>query len=200
MTEFTDKFDIVNSDPLDRQIDGALAKYASVEPRTGLEERILANLKARERSSIGIAWWRWAGVLAAAVIVTALLIWKLEKPRREPVARHPAVSHDQYVPQVAVNTPATKLDRPPAAVFSRHAHRRVLRHAIEVAAEPRLDRFPSPQPLSEEELALARYVRAFPEEATLIARAQEEYEKEIQQSMKGPASGTGLSDSEQEER
>jgi hypothetical protein len=48
-------------------------------------------------------------------------------------------------------------------------------------ALPKLDRFPSPQPPSHEELALRRYVSEFPEEATLIARAQEEFAKEIEQ-------------------
>jgi len=59
-----------------------------------------------------------------------------------------------------------------------------------MAAEDRLDRFPSPQPLSEQELALARYVSEFPQEATLIARTQAEFENEIRQKMKETGSET----------
>jgi hypothetical protein len=66
--------------------------------------------------------------------------------------------------------------------------------------QPRLDQFPSAQPLSEQEIALARYVSQFPQEATLIARAQGEYEKEIRQQMKNTNSETGLSDTDQPER
>ena len=35
-------------DEFDRMLDAALAKYAAVEPRTGLEERVLANLRAEQ--------------------------------------------------------------------------------------------------------------------------------------------------------
>ena len=69
-----------------------------------------------------------------------------------------------------------------------------------MAAEARLDRFPSPQPLSEQELALARYVSEFPQEATLVARTQAEFENEIQQKMKDARSETEDNGSDQQER
>jgi hypothetical protein len=65
-------------------------------------------------------------------------------------------------------------------------------------ASPKLDQFPSRQPLSAEELALARYVQSFPREATLIAHAQEEFELEIQKEMNNAGSQTQAS--VQEER
>jgi hypothetical protein len=37
-------------DEFDRMLDAALAKYAAVEPRTGLEERVLANLRPSRRA------------------------------------------------------------------------------------------------------------------------------------------------------
>jgi hypothetical protein len=39
---------------------------------------------------------------------------------------------------------------------------------------PKLDQFPSPQPLSEQEEILANYVGKYPEHAILIARARNE--------------------------
>jgi len=39
---------------------------------------------------------------------------------------------------------------------------------------PKLEQFPSPQPLSEQERILANYVGKYPEHATLIARARSE--------------------------
>lgn len=47
--------------------------------------------------------------------------------------------------------------------------------------QPKLDQFPTPRPLSEQEKLLVRYVHEFPEEALLIAKAQAESEKEIEQ-------------------
>ena len=55
------------------------------------------------------------------------------------------------------------------------------RPTVVAAANPKLDQFPSPRPLSEEEQLLVRYVHEFPEEAVLIAKAQAESEKEIEQ-------------------
>jgi hypothetical protein len=54
----------------------------------------------------------------------------------------------------------------------------------EKAAEPKLDVFPSPLPLSEQEKMLASYVAEYPKEAALIARLrtealQREFEEEM---------------------
>jgi hypothetical protein len=43
-----------------------------------------------------------------------------------------------------------------------------------VAADPRLEQFPSPQPLSDQEKILMSYVTEYPEHATLIAQARAE--------------------------
>jgi hypothetical protein len=45
---------------------------------------------------------------------------------------------------------------------------------VEIAAAPRLDQFPSPQPLSEQEKILASYVEKYPERSVLLARARTE--------------------------
>ena len=48
-----------------------------------------------------------------------------------------------------------------------------------VATAPKLDVFPSPHPLSDQELALARYVRNFPADAKVVAESQADSEKEV---------------------
>ena len=53
---------------LDRVLDAALAKYAAVEPRDGLEARILANLRTEQAESLRRVWWKWALVAATAAI------------------------------------------------------------------------------------------------------------------------------------
>jgi hypothetical protein len=50
-----------------------------------------------------------------------------------------------------------------------------------LANGPRLDHFPSPRPLRDEEKLLVRYVREFPQDAVMIAQAQAESEKEMDQ-------------------
>jgi hypothetical protein len=173
------------NDALGRELDAALAKYASVDPRAGLENRVLASLRAEQLARPNHTWWRWslAGALAAFVIVSVVLAWKSGEPA------HPVVA--QRSPQMTPSprTPATPSGsnfesnraRPsaPRSVRGASPHRR--HPATPAPALPKLDQFPSRQPPSQEELALRRYVSEFPEEATLIARAQEEFEKEIEQ-------------------
>lgn len=183
---------------LDRELDGVLAKYAAVEPRAGLEERVLANLRA-ERARIPVrAWWGWSASVAVLVLAVALL-WRWEKPASPIVVVLPpsATQTSQEQPKQSVSTGAENQVRLPTTSPAR----RKIRHASAVAvAGPKLDQFPSPQPLSEQELALATYVREFPQEANLIATAQVESEKEIQQRMKAILSETEGYDSNQQER
>ena len=59
------------NDDLGHDLDAVLAKYAAAEPRAGLEERILANLRAEQTHGPDRTWWRWAiaGALAVVVVV-----------------------------------------------------------------------------------------------------------------------------------
>ncbi len=59
-------------------------------------------------------------------------------------------------------------------------------HAPEVAVVARLEQFPAPTPLSDQEKLLARYVQEFPHRAALIARAQTELQKSDEFEMAAP--------------
>lgn len=188
-----------DSTPLEAELDAGLAKYAAVEPRAGLEGRILANLKGHGRAATGAAWWRWARVVAAALLITISLVWRLEKRGPQEIVSHPAMPHLQTQPPVAVkDTPTTP--PPTIRVAVRKARQDLSRVPVVTSAEPKLDRFPAPQPLSSEELALARYARDFPQEALLIARAQEERETELQKQMMEAVAETEPSGSDQRNR
>jgi hypothetical protein len=165
---------------LDRMLDASLAKYASVEPLAGLEERVLAHLRAEpvRRSRYGWLQWGLAGAVAVIAVV-AVLAWR---PSR--------VQH----PQIANDPPTTTQETKPAPhatdeiYAAKHASTRKPRArrapaSTEVAAYPKLDQFPSPQPLTTEEIALTQYVKNFPKEARFIAQAQEEFELEAQKEM-----------------
>ena len=75
---------------LDSALDAALAKYAAVEPRAGLEDRVLANLRIEQARMPVRAWWRWsvAGALAAVVFVALALAWRPFKPSPASVENH----------------------------------------------------------------------------------------------------------------
>jgi hypothetical protein len=195
----TDGRDLENV--LDRELDAALAKHASVEPRSGLEQRILANLRAEQTCVVEHTWWRWglAGALAAVAIVTLALASRSGKPAQRLVVRQtPAQEAPKQTPALPVEAVANNSVRH-ASPSDRIAKRATA--AVEVAsANPKLDVFPSPHPLSDEEAALSRYVRDFPQEATLIARAQEEDEIEMQQTMGKELLGTDPTGSAKQER
>jgi hypothetical protein len=200
-----DNWQRAEPDALDYELDEALAKYAAVEPRAGLEDRVLAHVRAER---VGNRSWRWwsaafaAVAFAMVVIVMATLASRAGRPQTPAIANHapaavPASEHT--APQVVSNSGATAAHSQTPRRVTRSASRGVGGEVI-AAAAPRLDHFPSPLPLTEQELALARYVSQFPQEATLIAQAQEEYEKEIQQAMKNARPETESKSSDQQER
>ena len=55
-----------------------------------------------------------------------------------------------------------------------------------MAAAPKLDHFPSPQPLSEQEKLLLDYVERFPEQAARVAEAQTALAQREKLEMYGP--------------
>jgi hypothetical protein len=63
-------------------------------------------------------------------------------------------------------------------------------------AEPRLQQFPSPRPISEQEAMLVQYVQGFPVQAALIAKQQSEFEEELRRAEKQIE--TSLSSDQQE--
>jgi hypothetical protein len=160
----------LGNDPLDRELDAALARYTAVEPRAGLEARVLANLRAARALSSPSPWaWPRVTALAAAALIlvaVAVSVWISGKETK-------AVHHPPLIrPGAKVAT--HKEDLPampdPVAVRKRSGHGRRPLQRIATAG-PKLSVFPSPQPLSEQEKMLQYYVADYPEHALLVARA-----------------------------
>lgn len=167
-------------DELDRELDAALAKYAAVEPRPGLEARVLANLRAQETQVAGRSWWRWGvGAILAAVIIAAIAIsLRPSHPGREQVQKNPPVPvaprHDEPKDKFVANREGNKTSIPgPTGPTAAH-HNNSAAITVSATARPKLDRFPSPTPLSEQEKILANYVTQYPEHAALVAEARTE--------------------------
>jgi len=175
MAEAYKRTDEAGPDELDRALDAALAKSAAVEPRAGLEERILVRLRTEQTRVVDRAWWPWAlaGALAAIVVLSAALASRsgLSHPV---VATHPGVTTESpSTSGTAVPDPHPDPTLPrPASV--RRTVQRPAHPTVAVAANPRLDQFPSPRPLSEQEEMLAGYAAQFRDQAVLVARARTE--------------------------
>jgi hypothetical protein len=217
MNDDTDKFEdresrgdwqIHELDELDRELDAALAKYAAAEPRTGLEARVLANLRAEGASGAARAWWRWPAIvlLAAAVVIIVGLALVRKSPKPDVTAHHVSAADggQQVRPQAgAQDGPRRATDARNPTVVVAPATRRKAGHRIDrpqdiVAAMPKLDQFPSPQPLSEQERILANYVAQYPEKAVLVARAQTDQRRRDQiEELKGFTSGATANDSDE---
>jgi len=150
---------------LEQELEAALAKYAAVEPRAGLEERVLANLRAEPEEVPERAWWRWivAGALAAVVVVALAVAWRQRAPG---IAKQPPIA-----------APTARPFGTLSASNSSEIRKSPVRRASpkdEIATVPKLDQFPSPRPLSEQEKTLASYVEQYPERSVLLARARTE--------------------------
>lgn len=165
-------------DELDNMLHAALAKYAAVEPRAGLEDRVLANLLCERSRVSNRAWWRWsvAGALAAVIVVAVALAWRSNKPSHPVASNYPSIAAEAPKEPVArvlsngVRYQVRTRERGPI----RNAAIRRARPKVVVTDNPKLDQFPSPQPPSEQEKILESYVAKYPEHAALIARARAE--------------------------
>jgi hypothetical protein len=186
---------------LDRELDATLAKFAAVEPRAGLEERVMANLRAEQTHAADHSWWRWPAVAAlAAVIVLALSVaWRSGKPVQN-IVTQPRPAHADKHPgtQVATNSGPSSI-QPDNAGSGRRLKPRVISYPqTAVAPAPKLDQFPSPQPLSEQERMLTEYVAEHHQQAVLIAQARmAELKKDLAEEMEEASATSNRQTSDQ---
>jgi hypothetical protein len=189
----------------DRGLDAALTRYAAVEPRPGLEQRVLANLRTEQQLHAARGWRGWRALAALAVacsiaVISASLLTKSKvfnpatasgSASREGVANdsRPGVAAQSNVGKPALESGSLH----ERAQSTGHAKGAVANHfalhesphaetADEVA--PKLERFPAPEPLSEQEKLLVRFVEDDPQEAALVAEVRAEQFKLEDERMK----------------
>jgi hypothetical protein len=159
-------------------LDAVFKRYGEAEPRPGLEGRVLANLRAAADGRRGRrVWWPAVAAGAALLVAAGAIFWGRhpDNARKDVTAnRGPAVIQ---VHPSKPNIVAGRVTVPTAHERRKPAHRKAPSQLRE-AAEPKLDQFPSPRPLSKQEEMLARYVRERPQEARLVAQAQAELMKQ----------------------
>jgi len=150
---------------VDELLDASLRRYAQVEPRAGLEERLLTGVPEQAQR---FAWPSWAWIPVAAAILIAALAFYATRPAPAPSV--PSVA--RQVPTVPAAPTMSARATPPASV----PHPGVSRVRVERApsagrlgAGPRLTTFPARAPLSEQERLLLRFMQQAPKEQ-LMAR------------------------------
>jgi hypothetical protein len=147
---------------LDDLLDESLRRYAQVEPRQGLESRLLASVPERAQRT---AWPQWGWIAAATTAVVVLGVSANYFMRSRTVLA-PSTVAQQSAPSPAVVTkgPAPTLVRPtPHPSVSRRKAGRIDRPE-RVGTGPRLATFPSEAPLFEQQRLLLLFVQHAPHE------------------------------------
>ena len=154
---------------IDEMLDSMLANYSAAEPRPGLETRILANLRETPEKQTAQGWWNfkwlWAGMVAAAIIVAAVLI---SGRRRIEPPTHVAVKTTQPAPQPENSVARADCAKGNGSDFIGANHRRLQRQqnaALALSERPAV--FPTPTPLSEQEKLLLSYLAGTPREEVI---------------------------------
>ncbi|HEX3587895.1 MAG TPA: hypothetical protein VH024_17980 [Candidatus Angelobacter sp.] len=178
---------------IDEMLDSMLANYSSVEPRPGLETRILANLREAEEKEAPHGWWNfkwlWAGMVTAAIIVAAALIngrWRVEPPT------HVIVTTNQPAPQPEIQPHAPIAPKQVGKIHRRKPPVPTLPQDATLALSKRPANFPTPVPLSEQERLMFTYLANTPQEIVIaqIPRNDDEKESEEFWADREPSSGT----------
>jgi len=196
---------------IDRWLDDALAQYGKVEPRPGLEGRVLARLaEARREPTRKLRWWSALAFSAAAILVLGVVWRQRMEPTRLPgnhvatVATPLETKKSDARNKLSSNEHSLR-DNSNLSVRGNHSpnsHGKMDRPNLTASAEqsagPKLERFPAPQPLNEQEQLLLRYVQEFPQKAALMARAQTELRKQDELEMAAPWPNANSTSEQQE--
>jgi hypothetical protein len=156
---------------VDELLDASLRRYASAEPRPGLEGRVVAGVRAQNQAMRRRSMWAWAMGMAAAAAMATLLV--MERSRHQPVPL-PATAK---VP-ANVSAPAVAKITPPVQPPLSH---RWPRPASQLRVDPRPQQFPTPRPLSEQEKLLLVYAHSIEESPGASApTTDQDFERDLE--------------------
>lgn len=164
-----------SKDKIERWIDQALRQHGNADAGPGFEARLLARVK--ERDEIVRArqrlWWAFGFAAVVTAVILAGLWLSYEPHPTTPVAhrqfedgkdKSAAIPLQQEPSGTAPTGEASTQRR--ATARNRTLDKTLAREA------PKLDQFPSPAPLSEQEQIMARYVGEHRQHAVMLARAE----------------------------
>jgi len=158
-------------------LDAALTNYRSAEPRPGLEQRILASARARRQRALWVGWaWRLGA--AAAVLAIAVAVYRIDSHHRPALTPRIAEIREPAAPGV-VSPPVTATPLGPSRTSRRSTLRSMQprnpsagREGRVASSEPRMDVFPTPRPVTEQEQLLLRFIQEAPK-PVLLAMIEE---------------------------
>jgi hypothetical protein len=155
---------------IDELLDTALQRFSAVEPRSGLERRVLARLRAVEPPQHRTWWWSVVAFTVASAVL--FLVAYPPFPTSEPAFVSISRTTPPYpsIPLARSSVPTSEGSQRVAS----NPKKLSTAEPPQVVSEPKAEQFPSPAPLSEQEQMLARYVVEHRDRAVLVARAQTE--------------------------
>jgi hypothetical protein len=160
---------------LHRWLDRALVEYGDTEPRSGLEARVLANLSAERKRITARQRWFWALTMAATAVVIILAVWMESNtglPTQVLTSVTTASEQQAESKQRPVETAEPDALQQSRKIASPRVRRNRTVHSFETAAAPKLDRFPSAQPLSDQEKLLLAYLNQTPKQEVMLTIAK----------------------------
>ncbi len=142
----------------DDLLEASLEQYRGEEPRAGLEMRILAGVRTRERAARR-RWLGWAvAVCAGMVAMIALTLHFVRAPVRQPTPRASLPPKESGAQRALLQPPLAQQPPPsfgahraPLQPPQQQVRRVTIRHS-------RPEQFPTPFPLTEQEKLLLAYV------------------------------------------
>ena len=172
------------NDPLDRLIDSALGTYANPDSESELARRALVRIAAEGGRRRTRRWLPWIIALPVAASLLILMTFFGSKPTRRTAsgtnqarvsqpARDSAIGAEPLFPAHSAATQHAGASRPQTRAS----------HVVSIAktsALPKLDIFPTPQPLTPEEQTFATYAaRASEKERESLIEAQKQMEEPL---------------------
>ena len=168
-----------SEDKIERWIDQALRQHGNADPGPGFEPHLLARVREREGAfrARQRLWWAFSftAVLTSVALASLWLSYGPHVPR-------PTFAHHQTEDGTTKNVPAfSPLPGRPATETNRAASTKRSPRATPLQQAsgatsgddpPKLDQFPSPAPLSEQEQIMMRYVSEHRQHAVMLARAE----------------------------
>jgi hypothetical protein len=173
------------NDELDRLIDSALSTYGDPGPDSGLEQRVLARIESVRvpaRVAPRRRWLEWAvGLPVAACVVLFVFFLAGPKIAPPPTSVAKGVAQPQQLPVIPAHSEAPTALRSEPVSSNRQLpispRSRPDKQTMRSVALPKLDVFPTPQPLTPEEQALVAFaVRAPESERKSFIEAQRQAE------------------------
>jgi hypothetical protein len=164
-------------DELDLLVRSALSSYGDPGPESDLEERVLARIASEATPVQKRAWLPWAIAFPIAAGLLLLLVYSSYRRTQPSISHAEQASLQQHSPTIAaqpnVSTePRVTLPQRAKAPLTQ-AYPRMTAVTAKAAPLPKLDMFPSTQPLTAEEQALATFVAHTPKsELEALAKAQ----------------------------